>query len=161
LVRCLRATASGPGSEGVADGELLERFVRRKDEAAFEVLLRRHGPMVLGVCRRVLGHADDAEDAFQATFLVLVRKATAVRPRDPEGTGASRLARARATLAGRLARHGFAAAGGVPTTPAQDESLAVVPAALLASTVQGAASLVAGRCAAGVVSAKVSALMEG
>jgi RNA polymerase sigma factor (sigma-70 family) len=56
----------------------LECFVACRDEAAFEALVRRHGPMVLGVCRRILHHAQDAEDAFQATFLVLVRKAASI-----------------------------------------------------------------------------------
>jgi RNA polymerase sigma factor (sigma-70 family) len=65
----------GPATEGPTDRELLEQFVRRHDEASFEHLLYRHGPMVLRVCRRVLGHVQDAEDAFQATFLVLMRKA--------------------------------------------------------------------------------------
>ena len=74
-----RLSAPGPG--GLTDAQLLERFVAERDEAAFEVLVWRHGPLVYNVCRRVLGHADDVEDAFQATFLALVRKAAAIRNR--------------------------------------------------------------------------------
>src|SRR6266853_1703931 len=61
------------------DGQLLARFVAGQDETAFAALVRGHGPMVLGVCRRVLRHAQDAEDVFQATFLILARKASSIR----------------------------------------------------------------------------------
>jgi RNA polymerase sigma factor (sigma-70 family) len=61
------------------DRQLLERFASRRDEDAFRLLVGRHGPLVLGVCRRVLRQPEDAEDVFQATFLVLVRKAGSVR----------------------------------------------------------------------------------
>ncbi|WP_439620433.1 sigma-70 family RNA polymerase sigma factor [Gemmata sp.] len=67
---------------GGADGELLARYRTLRDEDAFGSLVRRHGPMVLGVCRRVLRDAHAADDAFQVTFLVLARKADAVRPPD-------------------------------------------------------------------------------
>ncbi|WP_422927364.1 sigma-70 family RNA polymerase sigma factor [Singulisphaera sp. PoT] len=64
---------------GVPDQELLDRFAERRDGQAFSALVERHGPMVLGVCRRILGDRDAAEDAFQATFLILVRKAGVIR----------------------------------------------------------------------------------
>jgi RNA polymerase sigma factor (sigma-70 family) len=69
----------------VDDGHLLERFIRQQDESAFSELVRRHGPMVLGVCRRVLENPHDAEDCFQAVFMVLVRKADSVQPRSMVG----------------------------------------------------------------------------
>ena len=77
VLRHLRRSLPQAGGP-LTDGQLLGRFVARGEEAAFEALLRRHGPMVLGVCRRVLRSLHDAEDAFQATFLVLFRKADSI-----------------------------------------------------------------------------------
>lgn len=70
-------TSGRPGLSELTDDELLRRFAHTRDEAAFTALVQRHGDMVLGVCRRVLGRAEDAEDAFQATFLTLARRAGA------------------------------------------------------------------------------------
>jgi RNA polymerase sigma factor (sigma-70 family) len=78
LVRHLRRWADPARGDADTDRALLERFAAGRDEAAFAELVRRHGPMVLGVARRVLRDADDADDVFQAAFLVLARKAGAV-----------------------------------------------------------------------------------
>jgi RNA polymerase sigma factor (sigma-70 family) len=78
----LRRTLFQGDCAGLSDGQLLTCFVEQRDEAAFEALVRRHGPMVLGVCRRILRRVADVEDAFQATFLVFVRKAAAIRSRE-------------------------------------------------------------------------------
>lgn len=78
VFRHLRRLVGAEGDGGLSDAQLLERFVTKRDEAAFEVLLWRHGPMVLNLCRRVLNETHAAEDAFQATFLVFVKKAGSV-----------------------------------------------------------------------------------
>src|SRR5438445_2213037 len=81
LIHQLRQITGRRGGTELADAELLERFVTRREEAAFEVLVQRHGPMVLGVCRHFLHDAHEAEVAFQATFVVLVRKAPSLQRR--------------------------------------------------------------------------------
>jgi RNA polymerase sigma factor (sigma-70 family) len=106
----------------LTDGELLAHYLTRRDETAFEALVRRLGPMVLGVCRRVLGNAADAEDAFQATFLVLVRKASSIRPRGKVATwlhGVAHLTalKARAAAVRRRWKERRAAEMGRPEAP--------------------------------------------
>jgi RNA polymerase sigma factor (sigma-70 family) len=240
VLRPLRRVALPPGGAGLTDGELLECYLAGRDEAAFEALLLRHGPMVLGVCRRVLRNDADAHDAFQAAFLVFVRKAPSMLPRArvgnwlygvahktalkakarnrrrsarereagaapraapaegdwqellapldealsrlpdkyrapvvlcalegkplreaaqqlgcPQGTVASRLARARGMLARRLARYGAAVAGGALAAATAQAASAAVPTALAVSTVQAATTT------AGVISGNVAALTEG
>ncbi len=234
---------------GLPDGELLDRFVRLRDAAALAALVQRHSAMVWGVCRRILSSHHDAEDAFQATFLVLVRKADSLKKKEllanwlygvaqqtafrargtmykqaarerqvidmpepaaavqeswdaiqplldqelsrlpdkyrslivlcdlegktrkeaaelldcPEGTIAGRLARARAMLAKRLARHGIVTtAVALGTVLSLQAASASAPAAVVTSTIQ-AASLYAAGCAtaAGAISANAVALSEG
>jgi RNA polymerase sigma factor (sigma-70 family) len=79
LLRYVHKLAAGRGSLQRTDWQLLDDFAARRDEAAFAALVARHGPMVLRVCQRVLKQEQDAEDAFQATFLILARKITSIR----------------------------------------------------------------------------------
>lgn len=111
--RRMRSLLEGGAAGGLADGQLLERFqARREDEAgerAFAALVDRHGPMVLRVCRDALRDPHDAQDAFQATFLVLARKAASIRRRDALGPWlhgvALRVASASRASAARRRRH--------------------------------------------------------
>lgn len=82
----LRKLAAVENSRSLGDRELLRRFVEERDEAAFATLVERHGPLVLGVCRRTLRNEQDAEDVLQATFLVLVRKAGSISRQDAVGS---------------------------------------------------------------------------
>ena len=81
LLRYLHRLGPPDGAAGSPDGELLRRYTAQGDQAAFAALVHRHGPMVWGVCTRLLPQTQDAEDAFQATFLVLVKKASSIVPR--------------------------------------------------------------------------------
>ncbi len=113
-----------PAAQAASDRELLARFVAGRDEAAFAALVERHGPMVLAVCRRVLGCAAWADDAFQATFLILVRKAAAITR--PELLAnwlfgvAVRTARKARRAAARRAHHERQAAAVSSTAPPPD-----------------------------------------
>ena len=109
FIQHLRRVMAQRDGAGLTDGQLLEDYIRRQDKAALAALVQRHGPMVWGVCRRVLCNYHDAEDAFQATFLVLVRKATSIMPRDMVanwlyGVAHQTALKARAIAAKRCAR---------------------------------------------------------
>jgi RNA polymerase sigma factor (sigma-70 family) len=139
ITRLLPGLGSGGSDATIADGQLLERFLRQRDEAAFAVLVRRHGPMVQGVCRRILGNAADADDVFQATFVVLVRKAPSLIGRPVLGGFLHDVARraalnARKALADRRTKERGAArpeaqaeAGRNDWLPLLDEELSRLP----------------------------------
>ncbi len=109
VVEYLRRTAAAADGAGVSDADLLGRYVVGRDESAFELLVWRHARLVQGVCRRILRHEEDAQDAFQATFLVLARQARAIGRRESVGGWLYRVAyraalRARARTVERAAR---------------------------------------------------------
>jgi RNA polymerase sigma factor (sigma-70 family) len=248
-IRHVRRSLLLQDGAGMSDGQLLECFVTRRDETAFEILVRRHGPMVMGVCQRILRDPHQAADAFQATFLILVRKAASLASphllgnwlygvayriarkakaetarrwarekalrevpepvrsepnwqRDllplldqelhrlpdkyrlpivlfdlegktrkeaarqlglPEGTIAGRVARARAMLAKRLARHGIVLSGGCLALHfARKAVSAGVARPLLLATVHAATATVSGaEVAPGLISTNVAALIKG
>src|SRR5438270_7091043 len=128
FVQFLRRAAAGQARDDHADGELLARFASDSDSAAFAAIVHRHGPMVWSVCRRLLARTEEAEDAFQATFVVLLRRATSIRQGALLGNWlygvAYRVAvraRARAARRGALEKQGLAAEPAVaPTEPAND-----------------------------------------
>jgi RNA polymerase sigma factor (sigma-70 family) len=243
VVQFLREQVVRAELETASDAQLLQRYIAERDEVVFAALVRRHAAMVWGVCKRVLGHDQNAEDAFQATFMVLVRKAASIRPQSllghwlygvahqvavkaramnakrmnrekqlpvpianattkpdawqelqplldqelgllpekyrviivlcdlegrtrkeaahclgvPEGTVAGRQARARAMLAKRLARHGFAVAGGSLAALLSQAAVSAAPASAVASTIKSASVIAAG----GSIAASVAALTEG
>jgi len=116
-------TLAATGSE-LTDGQLLEAYAANRDGAVFAELVRRHGPMVWGVCRRFLHNRQDAEDAFQATFLVLVRKPGSVRPPDRVGNWLHGVAIRVARKAGRgVARRRERQVESVPEIAAGSESV--------------------------------------
>src|SRR5215472_17397470 len=111
---------------GLTDGQLLKDYLGHRDEAALVALVQRHGPMVWSVCRRVLSNYHDAEDAFQAAFLVLVRKAASIASRELlanwlYGVAHQTALKARATSAKRCARERQVMEKAEPAVAEQDD----------------------------------------
>jgi RNA polymerase sigma factor (sigma-70 family) len=124
VLRELRCAVWSHGAAELSDVQLLQCFVNDREDAAFAALVKRHGPLVWGVCRRILQHAQDGEDAFQATFFVLARKAGSLSRPEMLSSWlygvAYRIAlRARAMSAKRVAREKMLASRPMPETPAE------------------------------------------
>jgi RNA polymerase sigma factor (sigma-70 family) len=129
VARQVAALAADRAADGLSDADLLRVFTATADQAAFAALVRRHGPLVVGVCRRTARHAQDAEDAFQATFLLLARRAGSIRRRESlagwlHGV-AFRMSRNANRAAARRARHerGAWGPGREPESPATQAAL--------------------------------------
>ena len=117
---CLRRAVQ-PSVAGLTDGQLLRQYFTHRDETAFAALVRRHGPMVLAVCRRLLRSVEDAEDAFQAAFIVLARKGHRVAGQPTVGGWLHGVAyHVALTVRNRVARRQIKRAPGRdPATPAR------------------------------------------
>ena len=141
--------ASPHGAAEPTDGELLGRFAKVRDRAALELLVRRHGPMVLGVCRRLLGPGPDADDAFQATFLVLVRKGATLRRPGLVANWLYGVALRVARKARALGRRRRDREEPMIDLPARTADLAGQPTPLRSGPVRGVMDLVSGAHTAG------------
>src|SRR5438309_11376342 len=93
VIQHIHQVVGVPTADALSDRQRLEYFAAQHDESAFAALMKRHGALVLGVCRRILQHNQDAEDVFQATFLVLARKAASMRWRESVGNWLYEVAR--------------------------------------------------------------------
>jgi RNA polymerase sigma factor (sigma-70 family) len=105
VLQHIRRLFRAPPANGTSDGQLLAQFTLQRDQAAFTALVERHAAMVWGVCRRLLADVNDADDAFQGTFLVLARKAASIRRRDSVGSWLYGVAYRVATRVRSAARH--------------------------------------------------------
>jgi hypothetical protein len=148
VLRYLRKFVVAEASQALTDRQLLQPFLAARDQAAFAAPVRRHAPLVWGVCRHVLRHEQDAEGALQATFLVLARRAAAVRKAEAarelgckEGTVWSCLSQARKLLQERLTRRGAALSTVLCLSAASTDA---VKAATLDATVKIALAYAAG-----------------
>src|SRR5262249_55554990 len=124
ILHLIRRAVEDQRLKELPDQELLRRFSSARDEAAFSTLLRRHGQMVLDICRSMLANAEDAEDAFQATFLVLAQRAGAIRKKSSVGSWLHGVAyrtalKARAEFAKRQ-KHEAHGSGATAAAPADD-----------------------------------------
>jgi RNA polymerase sigma factor (sigma-70 family) len=128
VLRYIRVVAGSENGGDESDPELLRRFVDHRDEGAFAALLERHGPLVLGVCRRVLGDPHAAEDAFQATFLILARKANSICKQESLAAWLHRVALnlARTAVAGTARRRTHERQAALRTQPARTDDFALV-----------------------------------
>jgi RNA polymerase sigma factor (sigma-70 family) len=124
VLRQLRKLCQGEADRDLGDGDLLERFLARREETAFAILVQRHGPMVLGVCQRVLKDPHAAEDAFQASFLVLARRSATIRKRGSLASwlyGVAQRIALRARARGAAQRSRERRSGEMPRAEALDE----------------------------------------